>query len=96
LKNVQLICNKNFLKQEFRFCDRCKTSNCLNCIIKAGKLGKIRKKCYKKPTEKEREQYIKAANKLKFWAKFGYYIFIIFIIITFFSFSLFYLNAMLG
>jgi predicted MFS family arabinose efflux permease len=44
--------------------------------------------CFKKLSNKEKEEISQIATKLKFWAKNGYYAFICFILISVISFSL--------
>lgn len=87
------ICKKSYLKQDFAQCDKCKGIHCLKCTILAGILGTICKNCFKKLPKEEQDKIGKKAKKLHFWAKNGYYGFCILAVLTFFSFSLFFLYS---
>ena len=88
------ICNQEYMKIDFRKCDKCKKERCLRCTIIAGKLGTYCKNCFDKLSNDEKAEISKMSTKLKFWAKNGYYAFIIFVFITIGSFSLSFVNLM--
>lgn len=86
------ICKKQYLKFDFIHCDKCSTINCLNCMYLAGNLGKFCVNCFKSfPTDKKK-QISKKAGRLRFLAKYGYYMFIFLLSSTIFSFSFTILN----
>jgi lipopolysaccharide export LptBFGC system permease protein LptF len=60
--------------------------------VLAGKLGNYCLNCFNNLEKRKKEKVRKKANQLKFWAKSGYYLFIILMAIAVFSFSLMALN----
>lgn len=64
----------------------------MRCTVLAGKLGNYCLNCFNNLEKRKKEKVRKKANQLKFWAKSGYYLFIILMAIAVFSFSLMALN----
>jgi hypothetical protein len=88
------ICKKEYIKSAFKHCKICNTEVCLKCAVIAGKYGIYCKDCFKKLPDKKRSIIGNEANKISFWAKKGYQIFIGFLIVSLGSFSLFFIDKL--